>query len=90
MAQQKAEIEAIVNNPDAATFANTLEALDRAGAPYTRVSYVFNAVNGANTNDTLQEVDRILAPERAAHRDGRAAKVVGGDPQGFRPQRCRA
>jgi peptidyl-dipeptidase Dcp len=69
MAQQKAEIEAIVNNPDAATFANTLEALDRAGAPYTRVSYVFNAVNGANTNDTLQEVDRILAPERAAHRD---------------------
>jgi peptidyl-dipeptidase Dcp len=36
---------------------------------YTRVSYVFNAVNGANTNDTLQEVDRTLAPERAAHSD---------------------
>jgi len=69
MAQHKAEVEAIVNNPDAATFANTLEALDRAGGVYTRVSNVFNAVNGANTNDTLQEVDRILAPERAAHRD---------------------
>ncbi len=69
MAQHKAEIEAIANNPEAPTFANTLEALDRAGALYTRVSYVFNAVNGANTNDTLQEVDRILAPERAAHSD---------------------
>ena len=69
MAQHKAEIEAIVDNPEAPSFANTIEALDRAGALYARVSSVFNAVNGANTNDTLQEVDRTLAPERAAHSD---------------------
>ncbi len=69
MAQHKVEIAAIVDNPDAPTFANTLEALERSGALYTRVSNVFNAVNGANTNDTLQEVDRILAPEQAAHAD---------------------
>jgi len=69
MAQHKAEIAAVVDNPEAPTFANTIEALDRAGALYTRVSSVFNAVNGANTNDTLQDVDRILAPERAAHFD---------------------
>lgn len=69
MARQKAEIAAIVDNPDAPTFANTIEALDRAGALYTRVSAVFGAVNGANTNDTLQEIDRTLAPARAAHTD---------------------
>jgi len=69
MARHKAEIAAIVEQQDAPTFANTIEALDRAGALYTRVSSVFNAVNGANTNDTLQEVDRILAPEQAAHGD---------------------
>jgi peptidyl-dipeptidase Dcp len=69
MAEHKAEIAAIVSQPDAPTFANTLEALERSGALYTRVSSVFSAVNGANTNDTLQEVDRILAPEQAAHAD---------------------
>lgn len=69
MALHKAEIAAIVAQPDAPTFANTIEALERAGALYTRVSSVFNAVNGANTNDSLQEVDRILAPEQAAHAD---------------------
>jgi peptidyl-dipeptidase Dcp len=69
MAEHKAEIETIVNNPEAPSFANTIEALDRAGALYSRVSSVFNAVNGANTNDTLQAIDRTLAPERAAHFD---------------------
>jgi len=69
MAAHKAEIAAIVENRDAPTFANTIEALDRAGARYTRVSQVFGAVNGAHTNDTLQEIDRTLAPERAAHVD---------------------
>ena len=69
MARHTAEVAAIANQQDPPTFANTIEALDRAGALYTRVSSVFGAVNGANTNDTLQEVDRILAPERAAHAD---------------------
>jgi peptidyl-dipeptidase Dcp len=69
MAQHTTEIAAIVDNPEAPTFANTIEALDRAGALYTRVASVFGAVNGANTNDTLQEVDRVLAPEQAAHFD---------------------
>ena len=69
MARHKAEIAAIVDQADAATFANTLEALERSGAVYTRVSAVFNSVNAAHTNDSLQEVDRILAPEQAAHAD---------------------
>jgi len=69
MARHKAEVAAIAEQSDAPTFANTIEALERSGALYTRVSSVFGAVNGANTNDTLQEVDRILAPEQAAHAD---------------------
>jgi peptidyl-dipeptidase Dcp len=69
MARHKAEIAAIADQTDTPTFANTLEALDRSGALYSRVSAVFNAVNGAHTNDTLQEVDRVLAPEQAAHAD---------------------
>ena len=47
--------------PATTTFANTIEALERSGAMYTRVSRVFGAVNGAHTNDTLQDVARTLA-----------------------------
>ncbi len=69
MAAHKAEVQAVIDNPEPATFGNTIEALERAGADYTRVARVFGAVNGAHTNDTLQEVARTLAPERAAHGD---------------------
>lgn len=69
MAMEMAEIDAIVNNPEAPTFENTIEALEAAGAMYTRVTRVFGAVNGAHTNDTLQEVASTMAPERAAHSD---------------------
>lgn len=67
MEMEKAEIEAIVNNPEGPTFANTIEALEQSGKMLTRVSRVFGAVNGAHTNDTLQETARTLAPERANH-----------------------
>jgi peptidyl-dipeptidase Dcp len=69
MDRHSVEIEAIVTNPDAPTFENTIEALERSGALLTSVGNVFGAVNSAHTNDTLQEVARTLAPERAAHAD---------------------
>ena len=67
MEMEQAEIDAIVDNPDPPTFQNTIEALESSGKMLTRVSRVFGAVNGAHTNDTLQETARTLAPERAAH-----------------------
>ncbi len=69
MAMQKSEIEAIVNNPEAPTFENTIVALETTGSMLSRVSRVFGAVNGAHTNDSLQAVDRTLAPVLAAHGD---------------------
>jgi peptidyl-dipeptidase Dcp len=63
------EIAAIVANEEAPTFDNTILALEEAGALYSRVGRVFGAVNGAHTNETLQDVARTLAPERAAHGD---------------------
>ncbi len=69
MAEQKSEIEAIINNPEPATFANTIEALERSGKLLTRVSSVFNAVESAHSNDAIREVALIVAPERAAHSD---------------------
>jgi peptidyl-dipeptidase Dcp len=69
MAEQKDEIEAIIINPDDATFANTIEDFERSGALMSRVARVFGAVNGANTNEALQAIAAEMAPIRSAHSD---------------------
>ncbi len=69
MAEHREEIRAIVEDSSPATFANTIETLERSGAMLTRVSNVFFAVEGAHSNDALREVARTIAPELAAHRD---------------------
>jgi Zn-dependent oligopeptidase len=63
------EIEAIVRNPEVPTFKNTLEALDFSGEYLSRVSNVFDNMTGSMTNDTMQALDKELAPLRSAHRD---------------------
>ena len=69
MAEQKREVAAIANNPAEPSFNNTLVALERSGALLDRTQNVFNAVNGANTNDTLQATDTKTAPLLAQHDD---------------------
>ncbi len=68
MAEHQGEIDAILS-PEPATFANTIEALERSGKSLTRVSSVFFALDSAYSNDTIREVAGIVAPELAAHRD---------------------
>ncbi len=69
MADQKAEVEAIAEDPDPATFANTIEALDASGSLLRRVGAVFGCLNGTMTDDRMQAVARDLAPLRSKHRD---------------------
>jgi peptidyl-dipeptidase Dcp len=69
MREQLAEVAAIANQADAPTFENTIVALERSGALFTRVLKIFGTVAAANTNDTLQEAQRVLAPRLAAHTD---------------------
>jgi peptidyl-dipeptidase Dcp len=69
MAQQKAEIQAIIDNPAAPTFDNTIVAMEKSGQLFERASAAFYGVTGANTNPTLQEVRTIEAPKLAAHND---------------------
>jgi peptidyl-dipeptidase Dcp len=69
IAQQKAEIARIANNPAPANFENTVVAMERSGALLERANLAFQAVNGANTNDVLQATDTkisaLWAPEYA-------------------------
>jgi peptidyl-dipeptidase Dcp len=69
MAQQKREVLAIANNPAPPTFANTIVAWERSGQLLDRANLAFSAVNGANTNDTLQATDTKTSPLFAAHSD---------------------
>ena len=69
MEAQKLEIVNIVNNSEAPTFENTIEALERSGGALSRVSNVFFPVNSAHSNEAIREVARIIAPELSAHRD---------------------
>ena len=69
MAQQKREVLQIANNPAPPTFANTVVAMERSGQLLERANLAFSAVNGANTDDTLQATDTKTAPLFAAHND---------------------
>ncbi|WP_067649046.1 peptidyl-dipeptidase Dcp [Dokdonella koreensis] len=69
MKQHLAEVRAIADNGEPATFANTIEALERSGTLLTRASTVFSALTSANTNETLQKTEEVLAPKMAAHAD---------------------
>ncbi len=69
MAQNLAEIQSIANQTAAPTFDNTILEAEKSGALLTRVSKVFNAITGANTNDTLQAIQERIAPKLAAHFD---------------------
>ncbi len=69
MKQQLVEIKKIADNPAPPTFENTLVALEKSGQLLTRVSLVFNAVTGANTDSLLQKVQEEEAPKLAAHSD---------------------
>jgi peptidyl-dipeptidase Dcp len=69
MRQQAAEIDAIANSKQAASFDNTIVAMEKSGQLLSRVSSVFGSLSGANTNDTFKALERELSPKLAAHSD---------------------
>ncbi|WP_291150437.1 M3 family metallopeptidase [Flavobacterium sp. UBA7680] len=58
----KAEIDAIVNNPDAPTFENTIVAMDFSGDILDRLSSIFFNLNSAETNDEMQKIAQEVSP----------------------------
>jgi peptidyl-dipeptidase Dcp len=67
LAAHQAEIKAVTANPAPPDFANTIEALERAGRTLGRVSDVFFALAGANTGDAIEAIERDMSPKLAAH-----------------------
>lgn len=58
----KAEIDAIVNNPEAPSFKNTIEALEYAGDTLNGISHIFYNLLEANTNEEMQNIAEEISP----------------------------
>ena len=58
----KSEIDAIVENKDAPTFQNTVEALENTGQRLDRATSIFFNLNGAETSEEIQKIAQELSP----------------------------
>lgn len=63
----RAEIDAIADNPETPSFANTIEALEAAGQEIDKVLSVFFTVAGADSNPEREALQREFSPKLAAH-----------------------
>jgi peptidyl-dipeptidase Dcp len=62
IAAARAEIDTIVNNPEAPTFENTVAALDFSGNALDRLSSIFFNLNSAETCDEMQKIAQEVSP----------------------------
>jgi peptidyl-dipeptidase Dcp len=68
-AAQLAEVQAILDAPGAATFENTIVALEKSGQYLMRMLLVFYNKSSSDTNDALDAIEEEIAPKLAAHQD---------------------
>jgi peptidyl-dipeptidase Dcp len=66
-ADHAAEIAAIVHDPSAPDFANTITALERSGKLLARVSAVFHDLVSAHSNPALLQIDKEVSLRVARH-----------------------
>lgn len=90
MADQLAEIEAIVADPEPPTFDNTVAALERSGQILKRTSAVFFSLAASDATDDIRALEQEISPRLAEHKDAiflnralyaRLQQVEGGDAE---------
>ena len=67
MEEQKAEVEAIIANPEAPTFENTVVALDQCGELLRKVRGTFGPLSSSNSTDEMRALEKELSPLFSAH-----------------------
>ncbi|MBQ4821492.1 M3 family metallopeptidase [Aquimarina sp. MMG016] len=71
----KKEVDIIVNNSEAPTFSNTIEALDYSGELLDRVTSVFFNLNSAETNEEIQKIAQEASPLLSEFRNDIALNI---------------
>jgi len=67
--QQLTEVQTILDTPGAATFENTIVALEKSGQMLMRTLLVFFNKSSSDTSDALDKIEEEMAPKLAAHQD---------------------
>jgi peptidyl-dipeptidase Dcp len=67
MTEHLQEIDAIADNPEPPTFANTIEAMEYSGEMLNRVSNVFFNLLSAESNDEMMDISQRLSPKLSEH-----------------------
>ncbi|KAA6318043.1 Peptidyl-dipeptidase dcp, partial [termite gut metagenome] len=67
MRMHTAEIDAITDNPDSPTFANTIVMYEKSGKLLGHVATVFSNLHSAETNDEIQILAQELMPVLSEH-----------------------
>ena len=67
--QHLAQVQEILDTPGAATFENTIVALEKSGQMLMRTLLVFFNKSSSDTSDALDAIEGELAPKLAAHQD---------------------
>ena len=62
IAEAKAEIDAIVANPEEPTFENTIEAMEFSGRTLNKVASIFFNLQESNTNEEMQAIAEKVSP----------------------------
>ena len=66
-AEQRAEIDAIVTNPEAPTFDNTIAALERSGKKLAKATGIFFNLSETDADDVMRETEKKLSPLFTEH-----------------------
>lgn len=69
MSEQRREIQAIIDDGAAPTFANTIVAMEKSGQLLARTSSVFSSLTSSNTTPQLEEIQSEISPRLSAHSD---------------------
>ena len=69
MREHAEEVAAIANNPEPASFENTVVALERSGQTLSRTASAFFSMSGTVSNDEIRAIESELAPKLTAHQD---------------------
>lgn len=98
LADARAAIDRIARDPAPATFANTIEAMERAERPLDQVAAVFFNLVSTDGDEAMEALQRDLSPKLAAHHAetmmnsalfARVEAVVQGDQSGLDPEQRR-
>ncbi len=63
IAEKRAEIQKVIDCPDAPTYANTIDALELSGRLLDKVSSIFFTLNESDSNDEMLAIENQITPK---------------------------